>query len=74
MVALKLILLTIALLGIGVLGFAIKLFFKKGTESINTSCGAANSELMNKGVDVCVSGGCSEEQIETCKTEGRLAD
>lgn len=72
MVYFKLLLLVVILLGIAMLGFAIKIIFRKNAEPLNTSCGSVGDALQEKGVDACVSGGCSDEKIEECKTEGRI--
>lgn len=72
MVYLKLLLLVVVLLGIAMLGFAIKIIFQKNANPINTSCGSVGDALQEKGVDACATGGCSDEKIEECKTEGRI--
>ena len=72
MAVLKLILIAVALLGIAMAGFAIKLFFQKNGQTINTSCGAVGSDLEKRGVDACATGSCSNEKKEECKSEKRI--
>ena len=63
----KLLLITFALLGLGVAGIAIKIWAKKDGEFAGTC--ASQSPFLNKKGEPCGFCGKTSDQFETCKEE-----
>jgi len=59
---LKVLLLSVIILGLGLLGLSIKLLLDKKAVFKGSSCSATSQELRDKGVDGCCGGTCSTEK------------
>jgi len=59
---LKVLLLSIVILGLGLLGLSIKLIFDKKAVFTGGSCNSSSPELIEKGIGECCGGICRPEK------------